>query len=128
MERPNLEFTLRLNGEPTVVKMTYGLFNEIMNVIPNPEDIGDLLIKNAGLRDYVIRRMLTGNKRVLKEEDLIDPFDMDIDIGELDNLVNWVGDHVLYFFMTSAQKTVELGQKYEATIRQLSQSSSGSET
>lgn len=126
MDRPSLEFNIHMNGEPNTIKMTYGLFNEIMMVVPHPENIGELLITNAGLRDYVIRRMLTGNKKVLKEEDLVDPFDLDIDIGDLEDLVTWVGDHVLYFFMNSAAKTAKLGEKYEATIAQLAQSKTGS--
>ena len=128
MERPNLEFEIRMDGELKVIKMTYALFNEIMLVIPNPEEIGQLLITNAGLRDYVIRRMLTGNKRVAKEEDMVDPFDIDIDIGDLDDLIQWVGDHVLYFFMNSAAKTASLGKKYEQTLAQLNQSKSGAES
>ena len=125
LQRPPLEFTLRMDGEPKVIKMTYGLFNEIMNVVPSPEEIGELLVTNAGLRDYVIRRMLTGSKRVTTEEDMVDPFDVDIDITELDDLVTWVGDHVLYFFMTAAQKTVKLGEKYQETLTQLAQSKTG---
>ncbi len=127
LPRPSLEFQLKLNGETHVVKMTYGLFNEIMLVVPSPEDIGELLITNAGLRDYIIRRMLTGNKRVMEDKDLIDPFEMDVDITELNKLVMWVGDHILYFFMTSAEKTAELAKKYQETITQLAQSKSGAE-
>ena len=125
MERPNLEFPLQVNGQAVQIKMTYGLFQEIMQVVPNPENIGDLLITDAGLRDYIIRRMLTGNKRVVKDEDLVDPFEMDVDIDEISDLVMWVGDHILYFFMNSAAKTAKLATKYEETIAQLSQSNSG---
>jgi hypothetical protein len=128
LQRPSLEFHLKLNGESHTIKMTYGLFNEVMVVIPNPEDIGELLITNAGLRDYIIRRMLTGNKRVTNEEDMVDAFSMDVDITDLNNLVAWVGDHILYFFMTSAAKTAELAQKYQETITQLAQSKSGAES
>jgi hypothetical protein len=105
--------------------MTYGLFNEIMAVVPSPEEIGELLITNQGLRDYIIRRVLTGSKKVMTEEDLIDPFEMDIDMDEISGMVNWVGDHVLYFFMTNASKTKALAEKYQETILQLAQSKSG---
>ena len=128
LTRPPLEITLRVDGEPRVIKMTYGLFNEIMVVVPSPEQIADLLVTDNGLRDYVIRRMLTGNKKVLKEEDLVDSFDVDIDITELDALVTWVGDHVMYFFITAAQKTAALGQKYQPTLIQLAQSKTGAES
>lgn len=127
LARPSLEFTMKLNGENHTIKMTYGLFNEIMNVVPSPEEIGELLITNAGLRDFIIRRMLTGNKRVLEETDMIDPFEMDVDIRDLNQLVVWVGDHILYFFMTSAEKTQQLATKYQETIAQLAPSKSGAE-
>lgn len=128
LPRPSLEFILRVNDEDKVIKMTYGLFNEVMSVVPNPENIGDLLIADAGLRDFIVRRMLAGNKRVTKDEDLPDPFEMDLDIRDMNNLVMWVGDHILYFFMTSAEKTTALAQKYQETITQLAQSKSGAES
>jgi hypothetical protein len=128
LQRPPLEFTMRVDGEPKVIKMTYGLFNEIMVVVPSPEQIADLLVTDAGLRDYVIRRMLTGNKPVLNESDLVQSFDIDVDITDLDNLVAWVGDHVMYFFMAAAQKTAKLGEKYKPSLTQLAQSKTGAES
>lgn len=101
--------------------MTYGLFNEIMKVIPNPAQITDLIINDPFLRDYVIRRVLTGNKRVETEEDLIDPFDLDLDIDDLDDLVAWIGEHVLHFFMKSAEKTAKIGERYQSTVEELTQ-------
>lgn len=127
LTRPPLSFTVH-NGEETLdIKMTYGLFNEIMHVIPDPQNISELLITDQGLRDYVLRRMLTGNKRVEKEEDLIDPFTLELDLQEVNDLILWVGDHILYFFTTSMTKVMTLGEKYEPTIRQLAQSKNGSE-
>lgn len=125
MERPNLEFTLKLNGEDHTIKMTYGLFQEILQVVPDPENIGGLLLSDVSLRDYLVRRCLTGNKRVTKEEDLIDLFSMDVDLEDTSDLLVWIGDHVMYFFMNSAAKTASLGEKYEKLIAQLSQSNSG---
>jgi hypothetical protein len=125
VDRPNLEFEIKVGDEIQIIKMTYGLFNEIMQVVPAPEQIADLLIRDAGLRDYVIRRMMTGSKRVRSEEDMVDPFELDVDITALDDLVMWVGDHVLYFFLSTAQKTAEMGKKYEASVAQLNQSQTG---
>jgi len=130
MERPALVFDIKVNGENQEVKMTYGVFNEILQIIPDPSQIGDLFITDAALRDYVARRMLSGNKRIKNEEDLVDPFDLDIDMDEVNNLILWVGDHVLYFFMNSAEKTAALMKRYEPAMAEIqsSQSKSGSET
>lgn len=125
LKRPPLTFDIRIDGEVKEIKMSYGLFNEIMMVVPSPEEIGELLMTNQGLRDYIIRRMITGNKRVTKDEDLIDPFEMDLNLEDVSQMVQWVGDHVLYFFMTNAEKTKGLAEKYQETITQLAQSKSG---
>jgi hypothetical protein len=123
LPKPSRTFDITIGEEKTTLIMSYGLFNEIMKVIPSPEQITDLIVKDPYLRDYVIRRMLTGNKRVDKDEDLIDPFDLDLDIDQLDDLVAWVGEHILHFFMRSAAKTAKIGEKYQGTIQHLTQSS-----
>jgi len=102
-----------------------------LQIIPDPQNIGDLFITDAGLRDYVARRVLSGSKKITKEDDLLDPYEMDVDMDELSNLILWVGDHVMYFFMNNAGKTGELMKKYQSQIQelqetQLSQSKSGS--
>ena len=127
LERPPLSFTLQVGEEEQEIKMTYGMFNELMQVIPDPQNITELLISDQGLRDYVFRRLLTGNKKVAKEEDLVDPFDLELQLDQVDDLIMWAGDHILYFFTTSMTKVVSLGTKYEPTIRQLVQSKNGSE-
>ena len=120
--KPSRTFDLTVGGETKTITMTYGLFNEIMRVIPSPQQINDLIVTDALLRDYVIRRMLTGNKPVKSDEDLIDPFDLDLDIFELDELVTWVAEHVLHFFMKSVAKTAKIGERYQGTIEELTRS------
>lgn len=123
LPKPSRTFDLTVSGEIQTIAMTYGLFNEIMRVIPEPGRIQDLVVSDPYLRDYVVRRMLTGNKRVDKDEDLVDPFEIDLDIDELDDLVAWVAEHVLHFFMKSAAKTAKIGERYQPVVDQLTQSS-----
>ena len=130
LPKPSRTFDITVNGEKQTIAMTYGLFNEIMKVVPSPEQINDLVVRDAFLRDYVVRRMLTGNKRVERDEDLVDPFELDIDIDDLEDLVTWVAEHVLHFFMKSAAKTAKIGEKYQSTVEQLTlsvQSQTGAE-
>jgi len=122
LPKPSRTFDLTVGGEKQTITMSYGLFNEIMRVVPSPEQITDLVVRDPYLRDYVVRRMLTGNKKVETDEDLVDPFELDIDLDELDELVNWVAEHVLHFFMKSVAKTAKTGEKYQAVIAQLTQS------
>lgn len=130
LPKPSRTFDLTISGERQTIAMTYGLFNEIMRVIPEPGKIQDLVVTDPYLRDYVVRRMLTGNKRVERDEDLVDPFELDLDIDELDDLVAWVAEHVLHFFMKSAEKTAKIGERYQPVVErltQLNQSQAGSQ-
>lgn len=130
LPKPSRTFDMIVNGEKQTIAMTYGLFNEIMRVVPSPEQITDLVVTDPFLRDYVVRRMLTGNKKVESDADLVDPFELDIDIDKLDDLVSWVAEHVLHFFMKSAAKTAKIGEKYKETterLTQLVQSQTGAE-
>lgn len=122
LPKPSRSFDITVGGDNQTITMSYGLFNEIMRVVPSPERITDLLVSDPYLRDYVIRRMLTGNKKVTSDEDLIDPFDLDIDMDRLDDLCAWVAEHVLHFFMNSAAKAAKVGEKYQSTVAELTQS------
>jgi hypothetical protein len=129
LPKPDRTFDLTVNGELQTVTMSYGLFHEISKVVPSPEQITDLLISDPYLRDYVIRRLLTGNKKVKSDEDLVDLFELDVDLDEIEGLVSWAAEHVLHFFMKSAAKMAATGEKYQETVKeltQLSQSLAGS--
>jgi hypothetical protein len=131
IEKPARTLDIKINGEDTEIKMSFALLQEVMKVIDNPENVTALLISDFYLRDWVVRRVLTGNKRVKSDDDLIDLFDVEVDDEKLDDLVLWVTDHVLYFFTATAQKTMKLGEKYQAQVAAITpsaQSQTGSPT
>ena len=74
------------------------------------------------LREYVIRRVLTGNKLIKTDDDLVDLFSLDVDPDDMDDLVLWVVDHILYFFTHTAEKSMNLGKKYAEKVSKLTQS------
>lgn len=123
LPKPSRTFDLTVNGEKQTIVMSYGLFHEVSKVVPSPEQITDLLISDPYLRDYVVRRLLTGNKKIENDEDLVDLFDLDVDLDEVEAMVSWAAEHVLHFFMKSAAKMAKTGEKYLETIRELTQSS-----
>lgn len=120
--RPSSTFDIKINDADQTIKMSHALLQELLKVIPNPEEVAGLLVTDFHLREYVIRRVLTGNKRIKTEEDLVDLFDADADPDAIDDLVLWAVDHILYFFMNTAGKTLTLDQKYRPEIKRLTQS------
>ena len=120
--KPARSFPITIDGKETEVVMSFALQQEIMKVIPSPDNITDLLISDFYLRDYVVRRALTGQKKVKSDEDLIDLFDIEVDPEQLEELVIWITDHILYFFTTTARKTLALGEKYQAEMKAITPS------
>lgn len=124
--KPAKSFKLKVNGETKEIAMSYGLFNEVMKAIPNPQAIDQLLVSDPYLRDYIIRRVLTDKRKIESEDDLIDPFDLDIDLDVLDDLLGWVADHIMGFWLRSGKQTAAILERYRPTVTQLNQSVTGS--
>lgn len=122
LQKPATKFELKVNGEPTTIFMSFAMFQEIMKVIPSPENVASLLIQDFYLREYVVRRLLTGKKTVKSDEDLVDLFDVELDDEAVDELILWVTDHILYFFTKTAERSLKLGEKYSGQMKSLTQS------
>jgi hypothetical protein len=109
---PSPTFEVKSSGKE--LKMSYGMYNDIMRLIGNPEDATQLLVRDAMTRDLVIRRLFTdNNKSVEKTEELIDSYEIDIQPSELDGVVAWVADHVAYFLFSTGRMMEPVIQKYQ---------------
>lgn len=120
---PSSKFRMKVNGEQQDIKMSYGLFQELLKIIPSVENLDNLMVNDPYLRDYVIRRVLTGNKHVSEDSDLVDPFELDVDLADIDDLAAWVMEHILHFFLKTATKTASVAEKYRGQLETLTQSS-----
>lgn len=120
--------TISFNDGEIQVKMSYGMLSEVLKILGDSEDAISILLTDPTTRDYVVRRIFTDTKEpVTKEEDLISPYDIDLDPLELDTLIAWVADHVTHFTLSTANKTRAVVQKYETQAASLNPSKSGSE-
>lgn len=130
---PSPTYTIESSGQE--LRMSYGMFNDIMRLIGNPQDASSLLITDSGTRDLVIRRLFTDNKKALDkiDEDLIDSFEIDILPSEIDGIVGWVADHCAHFLISMGNQMTTVAEKYQEQLKEASekasllQSKSGSE-
>ncbi len=120
--------SIRFEESDIEIKMTYGLLSEILKLLGGGEEAVLTLLGDDNVRDWVIRRIFTESKEpITVVEDLINPYEIDLDPLELDRLIAWVADHVTHFTISTAQKTQAVVQKYEAKAASLSPSKTGSE-
>lgn len=112
VKRPPLTCTVKLeDGSDYTVKMSYGLFQDMQRVVPDPAAIVDTICSDPYTRDYILRRCLTDEKRIIKDEaELKAAEDMGLDDpDQMDILLQWATGHLLYFFATSAGGLKQLG-------------------
>lgn len=110
--------------------MSYGMFNDLMRLMGNVDDVSYILINDPMTRDLVIRRLFTEGK-LTKEEDLIDSNEIDISITDISTIVAWVADHVSHFLLSTGQALRPVLEKYQSlteTEKEKNQSSKQSKS
>lgn len=97
----------------TEIKMSFGLFNDVMRILGGTEDAVEVLISDPSVRGFVIRRLFTLAQHPIDQvEDLINPFEIDLDPLEMDDVIAWVADHVMHFTLSTAEKTRPVVERY----------------
>jgi hypothetical protein len=119
MERPPLTCTVKLEDETEyTVKMSYGLQQDIQRVVPDPAGIVDTIAGDPYARDYILRRCMTPEKKLIKDEAELKPAE---DIGlddpdEINKLLQWATGHLLYFFAISAGGLKQLSEQLASKL------------
>lgn len=108
-DRPDLKITV---GD-RVIKMTYGLEMDLRRMLPDPTSALTLVQSDPTTQDYLVRRVLTDQKGLITDLDqLIPSAEVDISSDDVEAILSWVLEHVLYFFVKRATETGKIGQKY----------------
>lgn len=112
---PNPTYTVESTGQE--LRMSYGMFNDVMRIIGHTQDLSVVLITDPMVRDLVIRRLFTDNKKAIdKEVDLINSFDIEALPSELDGILAWVADHASHFLVSTGRTMQGVLEKYQDQI------------
>ena len=123
MERPPLTIKVRENE----IKMNYTLQMDLQCMVPNAETAIETILSDPYTRDYIVRRVLTPSRKALKDEkDLIQMEDVELDMDETLAILDWVAEHLLYFFAKSAVNLRRQADVIKAALPQSESSTDGS--
>lgn len=115
--RPELHLILP-NMAP--VKMSYGLLMDLQRLLPNPQAALELAMTDPYTQDYVVRRVMTPtNATITKMEDLIGAEQITLEPEQIENLLTWVVEHVLHFFVQRASKLAKAGENFKTHLPSL---------
>lgn len=108
--RPPLTITV---GDQEI-KMTYGLEMDLRRMLPDPGATLVLIQTDPTTQDYLVRRVLTPKKgQVLDLKELIPDEEVDISSDDVENILSWVAEHSLYFFVKRASEMAKLAGTYK---------------
>jgi hypothetical protein len=133
LERPPLTCTVKLEDESEyTIKMSYGLHQDLQRMVPDPGAIVDTIAADPYARDYILRRCMTPEKKLIKDEsELKAAEDLGLDDpDEMNKLLQWATGHLLYFFGISAGGLKQLAELLASKLDQAqpAPSTSGSQS
>lgn len=103
------------------VSMPYAKLMDLCRMLPDPGSTMQLIMNDSVTQDYVVRRVLTPATTVIKnEEDLIKPDEITLDSDEIEQLLTWVVQHILYFFAKRTQGLARVGAEFKQALPSLS--------
>lgn len=114
-------------GEQTKeIKMSFGLLNELAKKVGDIDAVPMLNI-DPDLREGILTSVLSERDGRGNITEPVNLFQLDMDPEDAILLVEWVGAHILDFFLKSLEKTKTLMEDQEERIKALMPTSSGSQ-
>ena len=96
------------------IRMCHGLMCDFQRMVPDATSAASFILSDPFTRDYLVRRALTDSRKSIeKEEDLIAHELIELDTDEILALIDWIAEHLLYFFVRSAENFSNLASRME---------------
>jgi len=105
--------------------MSFGLLNELTTIIGDPARVSAVAV-DPELRTEVLCAALAERKRSGKIIKAVDFDDLDISVEDVENVISWVMEHSLSFFVRSLRKVVDLTKAHQGEMTDLASSLAGS--
>lgn len=116
-DTPVSNFTTTVNGEEVELFMSFARLNRICAVVGDAEQVARIF--SDPTMQMNIMTVLLAPKDVKFEEFRLD--DYEIDPSEIPDILHWVSEHLLDFFLTALEKGMEMGQKNSPRLQKLAE-------
>ncbi|BCJ91779.1 hypothetical protein IZ6_25140 [Terrihabitans soli] len=117
------KFSIKVNSKDREILMSYGLLNALTSLCQDPTE-ASMIQLDPELRNKVLAATLAERKPSGKVTKEFDAEDIDAELEKIEDLLAWVQDHLIAFFLRSTQRTLANQKKYEKDFRELAPQSS----
>lgn len=99
------------------IRMCHGLMCDFQRLVPDVTSAVDYILNDSFVRDFLVRRALTPTRKsVDNDKDLIDHELVELDTDEILDLINWIAEHLLYFFVRSAENLSRMTAQMDVPV------------
>jgi hypothetical protein len=120
--KPNDKITVTVDEIEREIFISFNLVNELAKLIGSPDNIPYVYV-DGELRDKVLKSVLAKRKKSGKIIDAVDDLDeVDLSMDDAENLLGWVAEHVLGFFVRSLTRVNALTEAHKVALEQLGSS------
>jgi hypothetical protein len=123
--KPNETLEITVGDEKRELFMSFGLLNQLAKLIGSPDDVAQIYL-NGELRDLVLACALAKRKKSGKIIEEVDVDDLEISTDDIEAILEWLGDHVMGFFVRSLTKVAGISGKHKEKLAALVSSLDGS--
>lgn len=126
MKQPAIpaKLTVKLNDSDRELFMSFGLLNRVTKILGGTEGV-EALARDPDLQEKVLLEVFTVRE---KGKDIEVPESLDdisISLEDVSNVLEWVGGHVIDFFMTQAERATKNLQKESKRMGDLKSTADG---
>lgn len=106
LPRPSKELTVDSLDKPLL--MTYPMMNDILRFVGSLDEALNSILRSQEIRDIIIRRLLTETEEsVVDVAQLLPASKVNMDIYDIEVVLGWVMDHIVYFFTKTTGRLEE---------------------
>lgn len=124
----NERLTVTINDTPVTLFMSFGLLDRLVTIVGETQSVAsfemDEVARHTIMREVLLKRGKSGVFEGTNEEFDLDNFFMTVD--DAMNVLAWVSDHVMDFFVKGVEKARATTEKLAPRIQNLKLSVSGS--
>jgi len=111
-------FTIQVGGEDHDIKMSFGLLNNLCRKAGDIDGAA-MVALDQDLRDAFLVELLSPRDPRGKIKEPIEPFELDVEVQSVLDLIDWAGNHVMDFFLKGLERTKALQDRNMDRIKAL---------
>lgn len=115
---------VKINGDSKQLFMSYALLSRCTLIVGGPDQV-PLLASDVEIQEKVLLEVLTvrEKKNIVFKPETLD--EIEVSLEDISLILDWVGSHIVDFFMKQTVKAVDQAKRYQKQVESLQHTANG---